>query len=136
MFNWTGNLSRFIPHARHTPSLISQHMAERVRQSLQDTPAVLVNGPRQCGKTTLAEQFAHGMQYITLDDATTGGDCARVSAVPHQTAAALQYNCLPVLDVVIARVLQLIGTLGCWHRQNCHGGGAIVSKFLSAQLSA
>jgi len=46
-------------------------MAERVRQSLQDTPAVLVNGPRQCGKTTLAKQFAHGMQYITLDDATT-----------------------------------------------------------------
>jgi hypothetical protein len=53
------------------PSLISRHMAERVRQSLQDTPAVLVNGPRQCGKTTLAKQFAHGMQYITLDDATT-----------------------------------------------------------------
>ncbi len=38
-------------------------MAERVRHSLQDTPAVLVNGPRKCGKTTLAKQFAHGMQY-------------------------------------------------------------------------
>lgn len=37
-------------------------MTGRVRQSLQDTPAVLVNGPRKCGKTTLAKQFAHGMQ--------------------------------------------------------------------------
>lgn len=50
--------------------MISRHMTGRVRQSLQDTPAVLVNGPRKCGKTTLAKQFAHGMQYITLDDAT------------------------------------------------------------------
>lgn len=50
-----------------------------------DTPAVLVNGPRQCGKTTLVKQFAlgapplaqdgpvprhpsQGMTYLTLDD--------------------------------------------------------------------
>lgn len=52
------------------PLLIARHMAERVRLSLLDTPAVLINGPRQCGKTTLAKQFSHGMQYITLDDAT------------------------------------------------------------------
>jgi uncharacterized protein len=52
------------------PPLIARHMAERVRLSLLDTPAVLINGPRQCGKTTLAKQFSHGMQYITLDDAT------------------------------------------------------------------
>lgn len=53
------------------PSLIARHMADRVRASLQDTPAVLVNGPRQCGKTTLAKQVSSGMRYITLDDATT-----------------------------------------------------------------
>lgn len=66
-------------------NLIQRHLTERVRVSLQDTPAVLVNGPRQCGKTTLVKQFAQGgahrnsnaslfqeasdgMTYLTLDD--------------------------------------------------------------------
>ena len=65
--------------------LIRRHIAARVSQSLKDTPAVLVNGPRQCGKTTLVKQFAEvfpwdavddtvsqdpsgGMTYLTLDD--------------------------------------------------------------------
>jgi uncharacterized protein len=67
------------------PTLIHRHLTERVRISLQDTPAVMVNGPRQCGKTTLVKQFAQGgapqnstgpvlqdtseaMTYLTLDD--------------------------------------------------------------------
>jgi predicted AAA+ superfamily ATPase len=66
-------------------NLIHRHLTARVRVSLQDTPAVLVNGPRQCGKTTLVKQFARGgasqnsndpvlqdtsegMTYLTLDD--------------------------------------------------------------------
>lgn len=51
-----------------THSQIPRHLAQRVQVALQDTPAVLVNGPRQCGKTTLVRQFEHGMTYITLDD--------------------------------------------------------------------
>lgn len=43
----------------HSP----RHLSERVGIALQDTPAVLVNGPRQCGKTTLVRQFEHGMTY-------------------------------------------------------------------------
>ena len=39
-----------------------------VRTSLQDTPAVLINGPRQCGKTTLVRQYAGSMAYFSLDD--------------------------------------------------------------------
>ncbi len=67
------------------PELIHRHLTARVSVSLQDTPAVLVNGPRQCGKTTLVKQFAQGnpslspdapvrhnpsegMTYLTLDD--------------------------------------------------------------------
>lgn len=35
---------------------------------------VLLNGPRQCGKTTLVRQFATEQRpYLTLDDATTCG---------------------------------------------------------------
>jgi predicted AAA+ superfamily ATPase len=43
-------------------------VADRLQVALQDTPAVLINGPRQCGKTTLVQQLAQGMSYITLDD--------------------------------------------------------------------
>ena len=38
--------------------------------SLSDTPVVLLQGPRQCGKTTLARQVAEplGFGYLSLDD--------------------------------------------------------------------
>lgn len=51
--------------------LIERHLAGPVREALKDTPAVLVNGPRQSGKTTLVRQFAEGMDYYTLDDPST-----------------------------------------------------------------
>jgi predicted AAA+ superfamily ATPase len=49
---------------------------ERVAVALGDTPVVLLIGPRQCGKTTLARQFAgreregKEREYVTLDDDT------------------------------------------------------------------
>lgn len=45
----------------------------RLRAALADSPAVLLHGPRQCGKTTLARSFGEdgGRQYLTLDDAAT-----------------------------------------------------------------
>lgn len=54
--------------AEAASGLISRHLAPLLREALQDTPAVLINGPRQCGKTTLAQQFAGDMAYLTLDD--------------------------------------------------------------------
>lgn len=51
--------------------LIPRHAAEQVATALADTPVVLVNGPRQCGKTTLVRGFAaDGRRYISLDDET------------------------------------------------------------------
>lgn len=52
------------------PGPIPRHLAPLLHTALQDTPAVLVNGPRQCGKTTLVQQFAGEMAYFTLDDPT------------------------------------------------------------------
>lgn len=45
----------------------------RLEEALADTPAVLVHGPRQSGKTTLARDVgdAAGYGYVTFDDDTT-----------------------------------------------------------------
>lgn len=52
-------------------SLIPRYATERIELALSDTPVVLLNGPRQCGKTTLARSFASQQRpYLTLDDDT------------------------------------------------------------------
>jgi predicted AAA+ superfamily ATPase len=52
-------------------SLIPRHATRQVATALADTPVVMVNGPRQCGKTTLVRGFAlDGRRYISLDDET------------------------------------------------------------------
>lgn len=42
----------------------------RLAEALADSPVVLVHGPRQCGKTTLARTLGArlGHAYVTLDD--------------------------------------------------------------------
>ena len=43
--------------------------AELVTIALQDTPVVMVTGPRQCGKTTLVRDLVAGYrEFITMDD--------------------------------------------------------------------
>uniref|UniRef100_UPI0035A316D6 AAA family ATPase n=1 Tax=Agrobacterium pusense TaxID=648995 RepID=UPI0035A316D6 len=43
-----------------------------MRVALEDTPVVLVNGPRQCGKKTLARTLLQtDPLYFTLDDETS-----------------------------------------------------------------
>lgn len=50
--------------------LYARHLAARLRESLTDTPAVLVHGPRQSGKTTLARAVgeSRGYRYVSFDD--------------------------------------------------------------------
>jgi predicted AAA+ superfamily ATPase len=43
-------------------------LASRIREALSDTPVVLINGPRQCGKTTLVQWHGEDIPYFTLDD--------------------------------------------------------------------
>ena len=45
----------------------------RLREALADTPVVLIHGPRQCGKTTLARQLGAKASYAykSFDDAVT-----------------------------------------------------------------
>lgn len=51
--------------------LLERHLAGPIREALHDTPAILVNGPRQSGKTTLVQQLAGAMRYFTLDNPST-----------------------------------------------------------------
>lgn len=53
-------------HAKPFP----RYLAARLREALADTPAVLIHGPRQCGKTTLARTVGEprGYRYVSFDD--------------------------------------------------------------------
>jgi predicted AAA+ superfamily ATPase len=52
-------------------AMIRRHLTEQLLQALADTPAILINGARQTGKSTLAqmpELEKGGRQYLTFDD--------------------------------------------------------------------
>ncbi len=51
--------------------MFHRHIAGNLLQALEDTPAVLVNGARQTGKSTLVQStllLKRGRQYLTFDD--------------------------------------------------------------------
>ncbi len=52
-------------------SYFPRHIRTRLLEALDDTPAVLVHGPRQSGKTTLTQRIGgeRNYAYITFDDA-------------------------------------------------------------------
>lgn len=52
--------------------LIERKIRPHVDEAMEDTRVVLISGPRQAGKTTLARQLARdGRPYVTLDDIGT-----------------------------------------------------------------
>jgi predicted AAA+ superfamily ATPase len=52
------------------PPPFARALAPRLRAALADTPVVLIHGPRQCGKTTLARAVGEprGYRYLSFDD--------------------------------------------------------------------
>ena len=64
------------------PAFYPRHVEPPLIEALNDSPVVLIHGPRQCGKTTLAE-YTCTESYLTLDDGSDLllDDGARTSAI-------------------------------------------------------
>jgi hypothetical protein len=62
----------FQPYNGQTSGMFDRHLRPSIQEALADTPAVLVVGARQTGKTTLVREMAATRPettYVTLDDA-------------------------------------------------------------------
>jgi uncharacterized protein len=60
--------------------MVERNQTERVLEAFRDTPAVLIAGPRQVGKSTLAHQLGRNVgaaSIVTLDDLPTRGAATR-----------------------------------------------------------
>lgn len=55
--------------------LVARIIEPRLADALADSPVVLIHGPRQCGKTTLAQRVGaeRGYEYFSLDDHVVRG---------------------------------------------------------------
>jgi predicted AAA+ superfamily ATPase len=65
------------------------HAIERVRNSFRVHPAVAIEGPRQCGKTTLARAIAAAERDVTYFDLERPADRQRLET-PEQTLGRLR----------------------------------------------
>lgn len=84
-----------------------RYLAGRVTEALADTPVVLLHGPRQCGKTTLARQVCEplGYGYLSFDD-----DALRAAALADAAGFVAGLPARMVLDEV-QRVPQIFTAL-------------------------
>lgn len=82
-------------------------LAPRLREALRDTPAVLLHGPRQSGKTTLARTVgeAQGYRYLSFDD-----DATRTAARTDPVGFVARLPAKAILDEV-QRVPELFTSL-------------------------
>jgi len=82
--------------------MLPRHLRPAVAAALGDTPVVLLVGPRQAGKSTLAQTFVPRADYVTLDDATT-----LAAAQRDPTGFLVLFEKLTVIDEV-QRVPELL----------------------------
>ncbi len=89
------------------PAAYPRFLRARVAEALTDTPVVLLHGPRQCGKTTLARQVCEplGYGYASFDD-----DTLRAAALADPVGFATGLPAHMVLDEV-QRVPELFTAL-------------------------
>ncbi|HEX6812450.1 MAG TPA: ATP-binding protein [Planctomycetota bacterium] len=78
-------------------ALYPRHAEPRLLDALADSPVVLIHGPRQCGKTTLAQMVGRrrGYEYFTFDD-----DVTRVAAETDPVGFVVRLPTRAILDEV------------------------------------
>ncbi len=88
-------------------ALYPRYAQPRLTEALADSPVVLIHGPRQCGKTTLAQGVGKrmGYTYLTFDD-----DVARGAAAADPAGFVLDLPERAILDEV-QRVPSLFAAL-------------------------
>jgi hypothetical protein len=93
--------------AMKTMDLYPRFIRPRLMDALADTPVVLIHGPRQCGKTTLARQAGEpaGFAYFSFDD-----DVQRAAAQTDPVGYIAELPPRVILDE-IQRVPELFTTL-------------------------
>lgn len=93
--------------AMELSDLYPRFIRPRLLEALADTPVVLIHGPRQCGKTTLARQAgeAAGFAYLSFDD-----DVQRAAAQSDPVGYVADLPARVILDE-IQRVPELFTTL-------------------------
>ena len=85
--------------------MYQRNLHHHILTALGDTPVVLVNGPRQAGKSTLVQALAAGRPgsiYLTLDDATV------LSAVAHDPAGWVARTPGPLVIDEVQKVPELL----------------------------
>jgi predicted AAA+ superfamily ATPase len=82
-----------MPRTRRIPRILEP----RLREALRDTPAVLIHGPRQSGKTTLARTVGEtrGYRYVSFDD-----DSIRAAAKADPVGFVARLPAQSILDEV------------------------------------
>ena len=79
------------------PALFSRFVEPQLAEALTDSPVVLIHGPRQCGKTTLAQVVGDrlGYAYLSFDD-----DAARSAAEADPAGFVADLSERAILDEV------------------------------------
>jgi hypothetical protein len=76
--------------------ILERHQAARILEALQDTPAVLVTGPRQVGKSTLAHDL--GRRHAAASEATLDDVATRAAATADPSGFVRDLTLPAVLD--------------------------------------
>jgi hypothetical protein len=105
------------------PALYPRYVEPRLTEALADSPVVLLHGPRQCGKTTLARLVGErlGYTYLSFDD-----EVARASARADPTGFIDDLPDRAILDEV-QRVPDLFTSLKASVDRRRHAGRFILT---------
>ena len=111
--------------------MIHRHLAEPLRDALADTPAVLINGARQTGKSTLVQSTdlaSQNRQYLTFDDP---GFLAAAKRDPNGFIAGLN---LPVTLDEVQHVPELFPVIKAAIDRNRHPGQFLLTGSANVML--